>query len=91
MDHTISHCELIRSHLMDGRPITAIEALNFYQCMNLKGRIFDLRVEPYNMPIQKDMIKLKSGKRVAKYYMLESAIKRMKENSHENRKAILQR
>lgn len=81
MDRTQSHCELIRTHLLDGRPITAIEALNFYSCMNLKGRIFDLRVEPYNLPIQKEMIKLKNGKRVAKYYMLESTIKRIKEST----------
>lgn len=81
MDHTEAHWRLIKAHLLDGRPITAIEALNFYQCMNLKGRIFELRVEPHNLPIQKAMIKLKNGKRVAKYYLLESSIKRIKQNS----------
>lgn len=77
MDHTDSHCEKIRRHLLDGHPITAIDALNLYSCMNLKGRIFDLRVEPYNLPIQREMIKLKSGKRVAKYYLLKSTIERI--------------
>jgi len=72
---------LIRKHLEDGRKITALEALNFYQCMNLKGRIFDLRVDPYNIPIQKQWIKLKSGKRVAQYFLLKSTISQLKNQS----------
>jgi len=84
MEHIDSHCEKIKRHLMDGRPITAIDALNFYGCMNLKGRIFDLRVEPYNLPIQKEMIKLRSGKRVAKYYLLDSTLKRLRENKNQS-------
>lgn len=72
-----SQIELIRKHLEDGNRITSIEALNFYGCMNLKGRIFDLRVEPYNLPIQKNWLKLKNGKIVAQYYLLKQTINRL--------------
>lgn len=75
--HTQTQVELIRKHLEDGRRITAIDALNFYQCMNLKGRIFDLRSEPYNLPVQKNWIKLPSGKHIAQYYLLKQTIKRL--------------
>lgn len=77
MTSTQTQTELIRNHLMDGKAITQIEALNFYGCMRLGARIWDLREQ--GMAIQSRTKKLKNGKRVAEYYLLNSEIKRTKQ------------
>lgn len=77
MTSTQTQTELIRNHLMDGKEITQIEALNFYGCMRLGARIWDLREQ--GMAIQSRTKKLKNGKRVAEYYLLNSEIKRIKQ------------
>lgn len=64
---------VIRNHLESGNRITAIEALNFYQCMRLASRICDLRHEGLN--IQKRTKMLKNGKRIAEYYLLNQNLK----------------
>lgn len=89
MNATETHCTRIKKHLEDGKRITSLEALNFFDCMNLKGRIFDLRSEPYNLPIQTKMIKLKrSGKYVAQYFLLNQTIKRCRKNKTQESASI---
>lgn len=68
-----THCELIRNHLIAGKKITPIEALNFYQCMRLGARIYDLRKDGLN--VQSEPKTLKNGKRVAQYFLLKQTIK----------------
>lgn len=56
----------ISNYLKSGNSLTALEALNMFGCMNLKGRIWDIK---QFMPVEKKMIMLESGKRVARYYV----------------------
>ena len=46
------------------RPLTAIDAFKLCQCMNLAGRIGELRQDGYT--IESEMVKL-NGKRFAQY------------------------
>ncbi len=62
-----SHCDAIESYLRRGATLTALECLDLFQCMNLKGRISDLRRRGVN--ILKRWVKLPNGKRVAEYYL----------------------
>jgi hypothetical protein len=62
-----SHCQAIEAHLRRGATLTALECLDLFQCMNLKGRISDLRRSGVN--VLKRWIKLPNGKRVAEYYL----------------------
>jgi len=69
----------IREYLELGGKLTAMAALNFWGCWNLKGRIHDIREyyrkEWYDQPIisrrlktiKTEMAKTKSGKRIAEY------------------------
>jgi len=54
----------IKQHLLQGRSITPIEALNRFGCFRLSGRIFDLKREGLN--ISTKMVE-KGGKRFAEY------------------------
>lgn len=58
----------ILKHLQDGHSITGIEALNACGCFRLPARIYDLKRLGHN--IHRDIIKLASGKKVAKYTLL---------------------
>lgn len=57
--------QAILNYLQKGNTITALEALEKFGCMNLKGRIWDLKVRGHK--IEKQMIKVHSGKTVAEY------------------------
>lgn len=46
---TISQTKQIKKHLEDGKTITAIEALNDYNCFRLSARIHDLRQQGMNI------------------------------------------
>jgi hypothetical protein len=60
-----SQCMQILRHLAQGYTITPIEALEKFQCFALSQRITDLKKQRW--PITTEMIRLKSGKRVAMY------------------------
>lgn len=70
----------IRKYLENGGKLTAMAALNFWGCWNLKGRIYDIREEYVDewyartpglekpmQEIKTEMVKTKSGKRIAEY------------------------
>ena len=59
----------IRKHLEDGKPITALEALNLYGCFRLSAHIHTLRNE-YGMNIVTDRI-TRNGKWFAKYSLVK--------------------
>ncbi|MGL5261137.1 MAG: helix-turn-helix domain-containing protein [Bacteroides sp.] len=71
MEHTESQCKMIKEHLMEGKGITALDALFKFRCMNLKGRIHDLRKE--GLPIDTEMIEV-NGKRVARYSLCKEQL-----------------
>ena len=60
-----SQNKMIKEHLMEGKGLTALGALNLYGCLRLSGRIHDLR-NKHGLPIGTDMIEV-NGKRIAKY------------------------
>lgn len=53
----------IKKHLLTGKPITSIEAIELYDCTRLASQIFGLRSEGLN--IEMNMIKDENGKRCA--------------------------
>lgn len=70
----------IRRYLEAGGKLTALAALDFYDCMNLKGRIYEIREEYHDewlaqkpgnkkpmQEIKTEMVKTKSGKMVGQY------------------------
>jgi len=56
----------IKAHLDKGFTITAWEALDFFDCFRLASRISDLKKSGY--PVDKTMIELPNGKRIAQYF-----------------------
>lgn len=62
-----SQCTRIKRDLLKGRRITALDALKRYNCLNLKGRIFDLRSD--GLPVVTQMMLTKTRKRIAVYYV----------------------
>jgi len=59
---------LIRTHLEYGGRISQLEALNLFKCLRLASRICNLRRG--GLPVQSRRIKLKNGKHVSEYYLL---------------------
>jgi len=62
-----SQNKLIKEHLLQGKTITALDALRLFGCLRLSGRIHDLRHKE-GLPIHSRMI-TRSGKRIAEYYL----------------------
>ena len=63
---TDSQTKKIKKHLEDGKTITAIEALNDYNCFRLSARIHDLKQQGMN--IQRENVrKGRDNKLVAEY------------------------
>ena len=74
----------IRKYLEYGGKLTAMAALNFWGCWNLKGRIWDINQDYFEewfrsgkslrklgiKEIDKNWVKTESGKRVAEYYLI---------------------
>lgn len=56
---------MIKAHLDKGESITAIEALNMFQCFRLAARMHDLKESGY--PFMKEMVKLDNGRTIAQY------------------------
>ena len=63
----LSQNKLIKEHLLQGKRLTALDALRLFKCLRLSGRIHDLRHKE-GLPIHSKMI-IRSGKRVAEYYL----------------------
>ncbi|MGJ7024981.1 helix-turn-helix domain-containing protein [Petrimonas sulfuriphila] len=57
----------IKEHLLSGKSITPIEALNRYGCFRLGARIFDLKRDGLN--IKTEMVE-RGGKRFAEYRLI---------------------
>lgn len=67
-DNRESQAEMILAHLRAGNTLTVLEALESpFRCYALSQRCGDLRRAGF--PIKSEMVKLPSGKRVARYSM----------------------
>lgn len=65
---TESQEKQIINHLRQGKTLTALEALNLFNCWSLSQRITRLR---RNWPIHTKMITTQSGKRIAEYELIQ--------------------
>lgn len=57
----------IRAWLLDGRPITSLQALSMFGCMRLASRVNDLRNQGLNVKVRKKITS--TGKHVAEYFL----------------------
>ena len=60
-----TQAKVILDHLLSGRPLTALDALNEYGCFRLAARIHELRKD---YEIDEVMVE-RNGKRYASYYI----------------------
>ena len=58
---------IVRQHLLDGKSITQLEALNLCGSLRLSAIIFCLREE--GLPIVTEKLQVSPRKRVAQYYL----------------------
>jgi len=65
----ISQEAQILSWLRAGNSLTPIEALDMFNCFRLSGRIHDLRKQGWD--IHTEMMTTNSGKRIAKYILIQ--------------------
>lgn len=66
-DEFASQKAMIRAHLLDGKSITPLEALNKFGSLRLSAIIFRLREE--GLPIEMERLQVSPKKRVARYYI----------------------
>jgi hypothetical protein len=66
-ENTQSQCTNILNHLLSGKTINPLQALNKYGCFRLGARIYDLKQDGFN--IDNRMIIAKNGKKYAEYSM----------------------
>ena len=64
--------DCIATHLKRGGTLTHLSAYHLFRCMRLAARVKELRDLGHN--IQTQMLTLKSGKRVAQYYLSEARL-----------------
>ena len=76
---TDSQNALIKGWLLNGHPITQLEALNMFGCFRLAARISDLRDE--GLDIKTHIVTLSNGKRIASYMSIDDRVtaKKMRE------------
>jgi hypothetical protein len=61
-----SQTKMIKAHLEKGHGLTSLGALKLYDCLRLSARISELKASGFH--VEKQMIELTNGKKVAKYY-----------------------
>lgn len=59
----------IFAHMMDGKRITSLEALQLFGCMRLASRISDIRRDHPEVNIKVERIETATKKKVAQYYV----------------------
>ena len=65
MSNESSQSAKILWHLQNIGPVTALQAMDLFNCMRLAARVADLREAGHD--IQTDMKRLKNGKKIAVY------------------------
>ncbi|SEQ77230.1 helix-turn-helix domain-containing protein [Basfia succiniciproducens] len=64
-----TQCKMILTALRNGERLTHLDAEQRFRCLRLGARIYDLKQQGHD--IQRRMITVPSGKRVAEYFMNE--------------------
>jgi hypothetical protein len=64
----LSQNKAILHYMQEGHSITFLDAFLKFQCMNLKGRIFDIKKD-FGVNADREFIRLDNGKRVMKYWI----------------------
>lgn len=67
---------IVRQHLLDGKSITQLEALDLCGSLRLSAIIFDLREE--GLPIITEKLQVSPRKRVANYYLPKDYLETLK-------------
>ncbi len=62
-----TQAQVILDHLLSGKPLTALDALNEYSCFRLAARIHELRRAGHD--IEEVIVSSKAGKRHASYFI----------------------
>jgi len=70
-----SQSNRIARHLLAGKTLTPLGALNLFDCFRLGARIYDLRQA--GMPIESTTMK-RNGKCFARYYIEAARLKKLK-------------
>lgn len=63
----MTQTENIKNWLLDGNTLTALQALEWFNCFRVGARAWDLRQQGFN--VKSEMIELPSGKHCARYYI----------------------
>lgn len=63
----MTQTDQIRAHLLSGRDITPLEALDQYGCFRLAARVSDIREEGHDI---QTIIEERNGKRYARYRLV---------------------
>lgn len=79
----VSQKKQIRAHLLKGRTITQLEALNLYGCLRLSAVIYDLREE--GLPIITEKYQVSPRKRVGRYYIEPKYLETYNNNNLNNK------
>lgn len=74
---TATHKQKLLTHLMAGKRITGLTALNLYQCFSLSQRLGELR-RVHEIPIQSEFITLPNGKKIKEYWLSPDYIQQHK-------------
>lgn len=61
--------EMILGHMLEGKSITALDALNLYGCFRLGARVWDLKKRGY--PIKGQMVEVGENKKRVKVYWMD--------------------
>ena len=61
-----SQSKVILDHLLEGKSLTALDALNEYGCFRLAARVHELRKDGYDI---EEQIVERNGKRYASYFI----------------------
>ena len=69
-DSSRTQCNRILEFMREGNSLTGLEALTRFGCIHLPRRILDLKERGHH--IGDEFIRLESGKRVKRYYLVES-------------------
>ncbi|MFR9622504.1 MAG: helix-turn-helix domain-containing protein [Rikenellaceae bacterium] len=65
-----SQCTKILAYLKLGNTLTALEALDMFQCFRLTARIWDIKQQGYE--IERKLVTSRSGKRIAEYKLINN-------------------
>ena len=66
-----SQREQIKVHLLSGKRITRLMAINDYQCLELPTRIWEI-INWDKIPVEKEMLTNANGTRYAEYFVVPS-------------------